>query len=115
MIGFNQIPFEELAFSPNKEPLERLCSIVGRKFVYGREQWLPWQRLQSLYGWRTLIRAAEMADPLKRFPNTVEALCQQLAKDDQPATPKPTPKQRATPELRQKFADLCLAVRRHQP
>lgn len=77
------VPYEELAMSPNREQATRLGAIVGRRFVFSRDQWPSWQRLVDRFTWRTVIRAAESCDPTKRFPNNVESACLQLAKDEE--------------------------------
>lgn len=76
------IPYEELAMSPNREPATRLGAIVGRRFIFSRDQWPSWDRLVERFSWATVIRAAEACDPTKRFPNNVEALCIQLHRDE---------------------------------
>lgn len=76
------IPYEELLMAPNREPAERLGAIVGRRFVFNRDQWPAWQRLVDRYSWAKVLRAADMCDPTKRFPNHVEAICQQLSRDE---------------------------------
>lgn len=69
------IPYEELLMAPNREPAERLGAIVGRRFVFSREQWPAWERLVSKYGWPMVVKCADKCDPTKRFTNNVEALC----------------------------------------
>lgn len=73
------IPYEELLMEPNRTPAERLGAIVGRRFVFSREQWPAWQRLVARYTWPVVIKAADACDPTRRFSNHVEAMCQQLA------------------------------------
>lgn len=105
------ITLQEAAYDPS---FIRLKAVVGGGKM--RSDLFPeWGRLIDRFSWGLLIRACERLEPDKRWPQAAEAMCLQMQKDEQPAPPKPIPKQRATPELRQKFADLCLAVRRHQP
>ena len=92
------IPFEELAFSPNREPAERLGAIVGRRFVFSREQWPAWQRLVAKFTWPVVVRAADACDPTKRFANNVEAMCIQLMNNSESPSPKEPPKPRPDPK-----------------
>ena len=92
------IPFEELAFSPNREPAERLGAIVGRRFVFSREQWPAWQRLVDKFTWPVVIKAADACDPTKRFSNQVEAMCIQLMNNSESLAPKEPPKPRPDPK-----------------
>ena len=88
------IPFEELAFAPNREPAERLGAIVGRRFVFSREQWPAWDRLVDKYGWPLLIKAADRCDPTARYCNNVESMAAQIQKAEAelfaPVAAKPT-------------------------
>ncbi len=89
------IPYEELAMEPNRTPAERLGAIVGRRFVFSREQWPAWDRLVDKYTWPVVIKAADRCDPTQRFSNHVEAMCAQLkkqaAESNQPPPAPPTP------------------------
>lgn len=73
------VPYEELLMEPNRTPAERLGAIVGRRFVFSRDQWPAWQRLVDRFSWAAVIRAADACEPSKRFPSHVEALCLKLA------------------------------------
>ncbi len=84
------IPYEELLMEPNRTPAERLGAIVGRRFVFSREQWPAWQRLVDRYTWAVVIKAADACDPTKRFSNQVEAMCIQL-KSQAADSPPPSP------------------------
>ncbi len=91
------VPYEELLMEPNRTPAERLGAIVGRRFVFSREQWPAWQRLVARYSWPVVVRAADKCDPSKRFPNNVEAMCIELAKQNaESSTPRPLPPPRPT-------------------
>lgn len=95
------VPYEELLMEPNRTPAERLGAIVGRRFIFSREQWPAWQRLVDRFSWPVVIRAADSCDPSKRFPNNVEAKCQQFAKDEaELATAQPPPRVAMTKEER---------------
>ncbi len=105
------VPFEELSYEPNRTPAERLGAIVGRRFVFSREQWPAWCRLVDKYGWPLLIKAADRCDPTQRFTNHVEAMCAQLKKSEseqfQPVEPKPV----TSAEERKAKAAQFLAIR----
>jgi len=90
------IPFEELAFSPNREPAERLSAIVGRRFVFSRDAWPAWDRLVERFTWPVVVKAADKCDPTKRFPNNVEAMCIELRKQEADTVTEHTPPRRPT-------------------
>lgn len=108
------IPFEELAFSPNREPAERLGAIVGRRFVFSREQWPAWDRLVDKYGWPLLIKAADRCDPTARYCNNVEAVAAQLKKSDAERFAPVAPRPATSAASRQaKAAEFAAVLKRH--
>lgn len=68
----------------------RLQAILGRK-IRDTDSWAPYARLVALHSWKRLIRAAEQADPDKRWAPDLERLCQQYAKDEADAALEPPP------------------------
>ncbi len=105
------VPYEELLMSPNREPAERLGAIVGRRFVFSREQWPAWQRLVAKFTWPVVVKAADACDPTKRFPNQVEAMCLQLANvTDEPVAPPP-PRPPPSPKAAKEAASLFSSIR----
>lgn len=58
----------------------RLQAILGRR-IKETDQWAPYARLVALHGWKRLLRAAEQADPDKRWAPDLERLCNQYAKE----------------------------------
>jgi hypothetical protein len=107
------IPFEELAFSPNKEFADRLSAAVGsRRFVVTRDAWPPWQRLVSMFGWPMVCRAAEAVEPGRRYPPAVEATCANMKRDaEQAEKPAPiAPPRRKDPEKAALFAQIRARV-----
>ena len=71
------IPFPEVNFHPE---YKQLAAIVG-KAKLGVDNWDAWARLQNLFGWKIVILAAEMCDPLKRWPPECEANCLRIKKE----------------------------------
>ena len=58
----------------------RLQAILGRR-LRDTEQWAPYARLVALHGWKRLLRAAEQADPDKRWAPDLEKLCNRYAEE----------------------------------
>lgn len=79
------------------------------------DSWDEWARLQSIFGWQLLIKAAEQCDPLKRWPPNVESICLQLKREENYAdkpSEKPTPMSEVE---KKKFAELVQRVKSYQP
>lgn len=89
------IPYPETMMEPNRSNFLALGAIVGRGKLAGPEKWPEWARLQDKFGWKILLKAADRCEPINRWCANVEAICQQLAKDEQDASaPKPIPRPR---------------------
>lgn len=80
----------------------RLQAILGRK-LRDTDSWAPYARLVALHGWKRLIRAAEQADPDKRWANDLERLCNRYA--DEAKQEAREAEQRAREASRPKVAD----------
>lgn len=68
----------------------KLQAILGRS-LRDTDSWAPYARLVALHGWKRLIRAAEQADPDKRWAPDLEKWCNQFAKDEAEANAQPPP------------------------
>lgn len=89
----------------------RLQAILGRR-LRDTDQWAPYSRLVQIHGWKRLIRAAEQADPDKRWASDLEKWCNQFAKDEADAMqPPPAPTAPLTKEERQSRAALFAQLR----
>ena len=58
----------------------QLKAIVGAGKMT-QDQWPSWARLQARFGWKILLLAAEMCDPLKRWPPECQANCLRIKKE----------------------------------
>jgi len=75
------VPFEEVLMSPNREQAERLFCLVKRQWVLTRDAWPMWARLVQKFGWAVVIKAADRCHPEKRYVNSVEAMCMEVANE----------------------------------
>lgn len=105
------IPFTETAYITE---YKKLCVIIGKSKM-NADSWDEWARIQSIFGWPLLIKAAEQCEPLKRWPPNVESICLQLKREyayaDKPAE-KFTPMSDAE---RKRFHALVQEVKSYQP
>jgi hypothetical protein len=69
------IPYPETMMEPNRSNFLALGAIVGRGKIAGPEKWPEWDRLVEKYGWKLLLRCADMCEPEKRWAQGIEALC----------------------------------------
>lgn len=72
------IPFCE---TPFHDEYKRLAAIVGAGKLKS-DHWDAWARLIDKYTWRIVIKSADRADPLNRWPSSIEAICLQLHRDE---------------------------------
>lgn len=73
-----EIPFAEVSYHPE---YKRLAAIVGHQKLKG-EDWDVWARIQGKHGWKRLLKAADRIEPLSRWPSSVEAMCDQLMREE---------------------------------
>jgi hypothetical protein len=98
-----EIPFCEVAFHPE---YKALGAVIGQGKLRA-DLWPAWSRLVALYGWKSVLRAAEYLEPEKRWAAEVESLCRQYQRDDEAAEReakarelRDTPVQRSPDEVR---------------
>lgn len=92
------ISYHETRYHP--EYVE-LGAIVGRAKVGHPDRWPEWARLIEKYGWRRVIRAADMCDPHHRWSADVEKWCREIDKQEASAA-KQAAQDAANAEMKEK-------------
>lgn len=92
----------------------RLQAILGRR-LRDTDQWAPYARLVALHGWKRLLRAAEQADPDKRWAPDLEKLCNRYAEeakqDEREAEQRAREAARPKPQNRREMGALFQSIR----